>query len=612
MVKTIIFVLLLVTPFVMAAQTQETTQLSEARIEDYAKFLYEGYSNNWTCEVCKVAQKTYTIDEGLIFTFWKPIVTALCKKVVQSHPITFDTCLDTAGRYMPGLRASYMRLFVLHDNYFCGYLLGVCPTSSFERIPFKPMIDDIMKGIPARKEPVPTLRATYKVLQFNDPHIDTFYTPGAAQNCNNNIVCCQAASSSGSATPNPAGYWGSTDTGSCDLPEHTFDAFVAFAQTNIKPDIVMWLGDNEYHEIDKITQSYNFQVTQLIAQKLKAGFPDSAIEFAIGNHENFPVDNLDLTKEDPELIKEDWFFKTFTSAYKGLLTPEQFKDFRYKGYYSSVHAKFNLRVINLLCSEMDTNNFYMFVDTYKPNGQLGWVRQQLELAEKNNEAVFITIHIPPGDGTFGLWDQLFSALVERFQNNIRGIFAGHTHKDELKWTKRRNDASKIVKTNFIGPSLTTFGQISPSFRVYTVDTDTGVILDYDQYRLDLAKWNQIGSAQPAQWDKVYSFKQQYSLPDLSTASMQTLYDSLFNMYQPQFNYYMTNRAPLNMNTFDPKFSQKIAAQPSPPFLRTTCGFNSESKELAKCMGFYLFTTYKSDLSSVFISNMYQTYLKINN
>jgi len=51
--------------------------------------------------------------------------------------------------------------------------------------------------------------------------------------------------------------------------------------------------------------------------------------------------------------------------------------------------------------------------------------------------------------------------------------------------------------------------------VYTVDGPSLVIEDYDQYYLDLEKANKIGGAF---WDKAYSAKSEYDLPNLAASS----------------------------------------------------------------------------------------------
>lgn len=66
--------------------------------------------------------------------------------------------------------------------------------------------------------------------------------------------------------------------------------------------------------------------------------------------------------------------------------------------------------------------------------------------------------------------------------------------------------------------MTTYTYQNPSFRVYQIDKDTNVVLDYDQYRLDLDKANRE-DLPTITFDKTYSAKEKYSLDNLSHASI---------------------------------------------------------------------------------------------
>ena len=48
--------------------------------------------------------------------------------------------------------------------------------------------------------------------------------------------------------------------------------------------------------------------------------------------------------------------------------------------------------------------------------------------------------------------------------------------------------------NYIAPSLSTSDGGNPSFRIYTIDSNTKNIIDYEQYRLNLTEANEKGEA----------------------------------------------------------------------------------------------------------------------
>ncbi len=46
--------------------------------------------------------------------------------------------------------------------------------------------------------------------------------------------------------------------------------------------------------------------------------------------------------------------------------------------------------------------------------------------------------------------------------------------------------------------------LNPSFRVFEVDAETNQPINYQQYRLNLTKWNQ-NTTGPIEWDLAYDF-----------------------------------------------------------------------------------------------------------
>jgi hypothetical protein len=56
--------------------------------------------------------------------------------------------------------------------------------------------------------------------------------------------------------------------------------------------------------------------------------------------------------------------------------------------------------------------------------------------------------------------------------------------------------NQTVGYYFVAPSATPIGGINPSFRVYEVDSDTNVILDYKQYSINLTDINLHNTSSP--------------------------------------------------------------------------------------------------------------------
>lgn len=80
-------------------------------------------------------------------------------------------------------------------------------------------------------------------------------------------------------------------------------------------------------------------------------------------------------------------------------------------------------------------------------------------------------HIPTNKDCMNTWSRIYNALVDRYSYTIRGIFAGHSHADELEIFYSAS-SKKAINATFIAPSLTTYSNRNPSFRVFEIDADT--------------------------------------------------------------------------------------------------------------------------------------------
>lgn len=94
-------------------------------------------------------------------------------------------------------------------------------------------------------------------------------------------------------------------------------------------------------------------------------------------------------------------------------------------------------------------------------------------------------HIPPGNSDcWSVFSREFVKIVERFESTVVAQFYGHTHNDEIKitystdsssLTNSSDDSNTTVTTQrpinvaFMAGSLTTYADLNPSYRVYTID-----------------------------------------------------------------------------------------------------------------------------------------------
>ena len=80
----------------------------------------------------------------------------------------------------------------------------------------------------------------------------------------------------------------------------------------------------------------------------------------------------------------------------------------------------------------------------------------------------ILAHIPPGNlDCWHIFSREFNKIINRFESTVAAQFYGHTHKEEYKIFY--DDLGRPVNVGFVAGSLTTYSDINPGYRIYTVD-----------------------------------------------------------------------------------------------------------------------------------------------
>ena len=109
-------------------------------------------------------------------------------------------------------------------------------------------------------------RKTRRTVHISDVHLDWEYKPSTIANCNE-IMCCRE--SAGYPTKDDdiaAGEWGMPSR--CDMPPKTYQSALDFIVDEIKPDLIIFGGDNSAHDIYKNTSEevtkYTIQVSDML------------------------------------------------------------------------------------------------------------------------------------------------------------------------------------------------------------------------------------------------------------------------------------------------------------------------------------------------------------
>ena len=397
-----------------------------------------------------------------------------------------DACEAFIDNYADTIIDSIFSKFF--DSYFLCEKLDLCPTSISKNYtdPDK-YAEEIIKGKPNRqKESINPTGKTLKLLQITDLHVDTEYKEGATGICKYPI-CCRDDPTEEDIKNNVdlCGLYGYE--GKADVSEEVFNSFLEDVSTK-DVDFIIWTGDNGPHDVWKANQELLYDISEQIKNKIDKKFRNNErnipIYYCLGNHEKFPND---LFKDNNEKI----LLQRYADIYKDYLTDEAYNDFQKYGYYSIKHDD-KLRIISLNCFLCDTFNFNLINSTKTSiKNMFNWLENELQKAEDNDEFVYILNHFPlNGEFTLSECGKRFQALFDRYEYNIRGIFSGHTHRDDIEGIHEYFNKEKIIHLNFVAPQLTTYEYKLPSYRIYTIDKETKQVLDYEQFRFNLTKSNE--------------------------------------------------------------------------------------------------------------------------
>lgn len=338
----------------------------------------------------------------------------------------------------------------INGEYICTFT-HICKNTHFVTLQADDYAKDLLKDKPTNNSPtIDPLAKTWKVLHVTDIHVDLNYKVGSRGLCPTNLCCRDEKLSSirNLTTEEKAGKWGYP--GRCDIPLSTLRNFVEVLKNDIKPDFIIWTGDNPAHDAYDMSA---WEVAKLFSEMLKNSFGlDLPVYPSLGNHEKFPADQFNPYDQS----KEKEFLGNFANIFSHWLNEDSIKTFKNFGGYSQKHPNSNLRIISTNCMLCDVLNFQLIKDPTDPGSEVAWLEKVLRQAERDGEVVYLIGHIPIGDSAFlSECAKRFKALVDRFSHIIRGQFYGHTHYDEIKIMHEYFDSTKISGVMYIAPSLTT-------------------------------------------------------------------------------------------------------------------------------------------------------------
>ncbi|KAL1923878.1 uncharacterized protein VTP21DRAFT_6913 [Calcarisporiella thermophila] len=462
-----------------------------------------------SCRACtgaEVAVATlYKYSPKLLYE----ILHGVCKVQKKFDETTCRGLVDTQGPVLFKVISKFDRNY--DGKLLCAALLDVCPypetTAGKMQFP-KPKPVDATAPKNSGK--------TLNVLHLSDWHVDSHYKPGSDAVCDR-PTCCR--SDSGSNPPKrPASIWGDY---SCDTPQLLADNMIDHIVKKDNIDLGFLTGDLVAHDIwiaDKEAAEKNIKRTwdglhRKLNKAVKTFFP------VVGNHDFVPI-NLSPPKHYPE-GKDDPQYPFFAEQWEKFLDSDTAKQVvKNTGSYSYTPEAYpKLKVISLNTNWCYTLNFYVLDharDHPDPNLMLAWLVSELQDAEDNGQRVWILGHHPSGQSDcMHNYSHLFYQIVQRYSPHvIAGIFFGHTHRDEFEVfysSDDDRDAKHAIAVGYIAPSVTTYTNKNPTYRVYKVDAETFTVVDSLTYYADISqasKWEK--NDEEPEWKLEYSARKDYA------------------------------------------------------------------------------------------------------
>lgn len=308
-------------------------------------------------------------------------------------------------------------------------------------------------------------------------------------------------------------------------------------------EFVLWTGD-ALTRTAGMSAELRLQCLRNLTDLLSRTFKEQFVFPALG-HEDLGVSFSQLA-----VLWQQWLpqeaLDTFQTA--GYYTIEQRSE-KYRIIFLNTNLWLNVvNVVNTADNRMLHRTAASTIDnTEDPFGQWSWFESTLGNARRKQETVYIVGHTPPGvderdTGAAPLSENhntRYLELVRLYSDIIRGQFFGHWHSDTFRvvYSDDGLPVSWIMMAPSISPS-TPGGPNNPGLRLYKFETNTGQVLDYTQYYLDLSDANMEGKAN---WRIEYSLLEHYGLHEITAITLHDLADRLTQSNDNAFvRYYAAN------------------------------------------------------------------------
>jgi sphingomyelin phosphodiesterase len=310
-----------------------------------------------SCELCNlllpIAKDFIAVNESSLI---EKLGITLCQHL---HLADDAVCAGMIDEYNPVL-IEILRHSPLSTHEICGVAFGCMRQADIPALKWNVTFPPPTKQISSSHSPSIN---TLSVLHLADLHIDPEYKPGSNANCGRPLCCRDGTPKVGEIG---AGFWG--DYRTCDLPQWTAENMLKYiVQNEEQINFIYFTGDIAPHDVWQQTQIKDLKEISLTTRLLNQTFLNKKIYPCVGNHEAAP----------PDLFSTDnmsWLYLNLANQWINQFgLDEQTRDTIIRGgYYTTIIAS-KLRLISLNMNYCTENNYWLFINSTDPLGQLQWV-----------------------------------------------------------------------------------------------------------------------------------------------------------------------------------------------------------------------------------------------
>jgi sphingomyelin phosphodiesterase len=288
------------------------------------------------------------------------------------------------------------------------------------------------------------------------------------------------------------------------MPAVTLRSMFEYVRDSVKPDIIVWTGDNSAHVIWSNTPEEVLDSTHNITKIFREVFDGTKVTIIPinGNHDVWPANNQEMLKPySSQYILE--YGRTWKEA--GWLNDEDLAVYNKWGYYSkTLELKDGRRYNNTKIIAINTMscyyyNFLIVKSRFDPGDQIAWLEQELAALEASNGQAMLIGHIPPFyyECMHG-WSHRLKALLDRYQHVVRFGMYGHQHEEWVQTYSSVRNSQQRIGLSFLAGSATTFYKMNPGFSMYEVDEEYMIPVNSKTYFYNMTL-AELEPHKPPQW-----------------------------------------------------------------------------------------------------------------